>query len=124
MHPMKNICLAALFLIVSAGSVFAQAPVVAKYEYMQVTSIESLVPGGGGRSRMLVTDPNGNAQESQMSNLFSLGGINMGNIKENEKMLVLKMRELSEQGWELTETVNGTNEAIFMTRYLFKRTKR
>ena len=75
---MKNICLAALFVIVSAGSVFAQAPVVAKYEYMQVTSIESLVPGGGGRSRMLVTDPNGNAQESQMSNLFSLGGINMG----------------------------------------------
>lgn len=121
---MRKILLAAAFLIVFAGSAFAQAPVVAKYEYMQVTSIESLVPGGAGRSRMLVTDPNGNTQESQMSNLFSLGGINMGNIKENDKVLVLKMRELSEQGWELTETVNGTNETIFITRYLFRRARR
>ena len=118
---MKNICLAALFLIVSAGSVFAQAPVVAKYEYMQVTSIEM---GGSGRTRMLVTDPNGNTQESQMSNLFNLGGVSMENVKDNEKILVLKINELSEQGWELAETVNGTNQAIFMTRYLFKRTKR
>jgi hypothetical protein len=102
---------------------FAQAPLVPRYEYMQVTTIESLVVGGAGRSRMLVTDRNGNAQELPMSNVFSLGGINFGNIKDNDKAITIKMNELSEQGWELTETTAAANDNLFITRYLLRKPK-
>lgn len=102
---------------------FAQAPLIPRYEYMQVTTIESLVPGGAGRSRMLVTDRSGNAQELPMSNVFSFGGINFGNIKDNDKSITVKMNELSEQGWELTATTTAANESLFITRYLLKKPK-
>ena len=102
---------------------FAQAPLVPRYEYMQVTTIESLIAGGVGRSRMLVTDRNGNAQELPMSNVFSLGGINFGNVKENDKSITIKMNELSEQGWELTATTTAADESLFITRYLLRKPK-
>ena len=102
---------------------FSQAPVAARYEYMQVTTIESLVAGGVGRSRMLVTDKSGNAQELPMANVFSLGGINFGNLKDNDKAITLKMNELTNQGWELSETTAAANEGIFITRYLLRKPK-
>ena len=102
---------------------FAQAPLIPRYEYMQVTTIESLVPGGAGRSRMLVTDRNSNVQELPMSNVLSLGGINLGNIKDNDKAITIKMNELSEQGWELTATTTAANESLFITRYLLRNPK-
>ncbi|MES2734009.1 MAG: hypothetical protein V4714_19835 [Bacteroidota bacterium] len=104
---------------------FAQAPVVVvpRYEYMQVTTIESLLAAGVGRSRMLVTDKTGQAQELPMANVFSLGGINFSNIKDNDKSITLKLNELTEQGWELAETTAAANNDIFITRYLLRRPK-
>jgi len=117
----KLLCVLCLCCLAQFAS--AQAPLVPRYEYMQVTTIESLIAGGVGRSRMLVTDRNGNAQELPMSNVFSLGGINFGNIKENDKSITIKMNELSEQGWELTATTTAANESLFITRYLLRKPK-
>jgi hypothetical protein len=119
---MKRLFIVLLFCWISDAAL-AQAPLVPRYEYMQVTTIESLIAGGAGRSRMLVTDRSGNAQELPMSNVFSLGGINFGNIKENDKAITVKMNELSEQGWELTETTTAANDNLFITRYLLRKPK-
>jgi len=110
------------------------------YEYKQITVIESVVPGGLGRSRMLVNDPKGNLEEIKLKNFFSLVGINFGNIKKNDVRITEKVSELTQSGWELQDVTSGVYTStsvsggsddlglsanatgIFITRYLFKRT--
>jgi hypothetical protein len=58
-----------------------------------------------------------------MFNVFSLGGINFRNVKENDKSITIKMNELSEQGWELTATTTAADESLFITRYLLRKPK-
>ena len=52
-------------------------------QYMQLTTVESVLAGGVGRSRMIITNPDGSQKESDLENLFSLVGINFKNIKQN-----------------------------------------
>jgi len=125
---MKKLLVLALFAAVTfGGQSFAQAPVVPKYEYMQVTTIESLVAGGLGRSRMISTDPNGKLQEIPMENFFSMGGINFGNVRNNDKIITDKINDLANQGWEVAQISTGATDdsgkGIFITRYLLKRPK-
>ena len=47
------VCGAAIFMMVSIFGFNSPTP---SYEYMTFTTIESIVPGGMGRSRMLVDD--------------------------------------------------------------------
>ncbi|MCU0430017.1 MAG: hypothetical protein MUF42_08605 [Cytophagaceae bacterium] len=101
--------------------------------YLQVTTVESVVPGGLGRSRMITTDPSGNMQEVKMENFFSLAGINFQNVRDNDKMIADKITDLSNQGWELVQVntgayagneqgkITGGGVGIFITRYLFKK---
>lgn len=108
------------------------------YDYKQVTVIESVVPGGLGRSRMLVNDPEGNLEEIKLKNFFSLVGINFGNVKKNDEKITSKISELTQSGWELQDVTSGVYSStsvsgggdlgisanatgIFITRYLFKR---
>jgi hypothetical protein len=58
---MKTMKLTIAILIFSTVSAFAQ-----KYEYTQLTTIESVIPGGLGRSRMVTTKPNGELDEVKM----------------------------------------------------------
>lgn len=44
-----------------------------KLEFMQLNTIESVVPGGLGRSRMISTTSNGMLEETKLENFFSLG---------------------------------------------------
>jgi hypothetical protein len=112
--------------ILIAFSSFSQS---IKYEYLQVSTIESVVPGGLGRSRMITTDPSGNTQEITLENFFSMVGINFGNVRSNDKMIAEKINDLSNAGWELDKMVAGSYSAdkstgIFITRYVFKRPKK
>jgi hypothetical protein len=103
------------------------------YTYMQMTTIESIVPGGIGRSRIMFTPEWKGTKESNMENLFSLLGINMGNVRFNEEMVIRYMGEITADGWELmqtiplTQTIQGTGgqsqQGIFLTRYLFRKAK-
>ncbi len=126
---MKKVLILALFLVTTFTSQsFAQSPVVPKYEYMQVTTIESLVAGGLGRSRMISTDPGGKLQEIPLENFFSMGGINFSNIRGNDKIITDKMNELADQGWEVDQISTGATDdsgkGIFITRYLLRRPKK
>ncbi|GAB4397337.1 MAG: hypothetical protein OHK0053_13530 [Microscillaceae bacterium] len=121
-----------LLLLAGSSTLMAQElPSVSprSYEFYQVTTIESVVPAGLGRSRMLIRDENGRQEELKMENFFSAVGINFGNIMSNEAAIGIKIQQLSDQGWELYDTVGGVYSAdqstgIFITRYLFRRIKK
>ncbi len=91
---------------------------------MQITSMESVVGGGLGRSKMLITKEDGSQEELDMNNLFSLTGLNIKNIKENESQILTVLKKFLEDGWKLQSTTPLTlspgqnGNGIFMTRYL------
>lgn len=125
---MKKILLCLALLIAVLFEVKAQdtKTELAK-EFMQITSIESVIGGGLGRSRLLITNPDGSQKESEMNNLFSLVGINFKNIKENEDQLMRTLKSYTEEGWKLEQVTpltlspSGNGPGIFMTRYLLSR---
>jgi len=121
-----NKLLASLFF---AFTLISAASAQTVYEYMQISAIESVVPGGLGRSRLITTDANGQIMEKELLNFFSLVGINFGNVRNNDQVIAERMNELAKEGWELNQTVSGTYSAdkstgIFITRYIFRRPKK
>ncbi|MFY8033876.1 MAG: hypothetical protein ACOVMN_05110, partial [Flexibacteraceae bacterium] len=52
----------------------------------------------------------------------------LGNIKDNDRILTESIQKMSDEGWELHTTTSGVYGAdkstgIFVTRYLFRRSK-
>ena len=130
----------------------------AQIEYKVITSVESIVPNGLGRSRLVSsqetkdykeftstqTDEDNtrnkakrdeirvkNFEETKLLNFFNLGGIRFQNIAANDAIITSKLNSMSDEGWELmfvTSAVESKgdksdNNGIFITRYIFKRTK-
>ncbi len=96
--------------------------------FMQVTTIESIIPGGIGRSRMLTTNADGTQKQEDMENFYSLAGINFANIQKNEAQILARITLLESEGWQLDRVTTGvqspsqgTAQGIYMTRYLFKK---
>jgi hypothetical protein len=129
---MKNsfkhlILVVALFL----GSIFS----IYSQEYKVVTTIESIVPMGIGRSRMIEakenvetnkftterTDGKDSEQgkvdrsdlkidkfaETKMLNFYSGLGINFQNIASNDAMISSRLSELAKEGWQLVFVTSG-----------------
>jgi len=125
---MKKTLLLSLFLSIGM-SLFAQ------YEFKVVTTIESVVPGGLGRSRIIQektdidykeftterTDgkksnqgdvKRGDAKvdafdETKVLNFYSLVGINFQNIASNDALFTSLLNDMSQGGWELFTVVAG-----------------
>ena len=104
-------------------------------EYKVVTIVESIVPAGLGRSRIIEnkTDVNVNDfttervngkeskqsdvkrstvkvdtfSETKLLNFFSIGGINFQNIASNDAVITSKMNELGKEGWKLAFVTSG-----------------
>ena len=117
-----------IIVIVLGTNVYAQeAQAEPAKQFMQITTIESVVNGGLGRSRMLITNPDGSQKESEMNNLFSIAGINFKNIKENEDKIVKTLKEYTDDGWKVDNITSFTlspsenSFGIFMTRYLLSK---
>ncbi len=111
------------------------AGVVSAQEYKVVTIVESILPGGMGRSRMIEatttldhnnytterTDGKDSKQgdvdrsdlkinafkETKMLNFFSMVGINFQNIASNDAMIMSKLNEMDAQGYELAFVASG-----------------
>jgi hypothetical protein len=104
------------------------------YEYQIVTSIESVVPMGLGRSRIISAQEQKNYQdytssrteennkqnkskrgdakvenfdETKILNFFSAAGINFQNIASNDALLSSKVNTMIEEGWELAFVTSG-----------------
>jgi hypothetical protein len=125
---MKKYFMGSLLAIAFASSAFAQ-------EYRIVTTIESIVPMGIGRSRILDhknsedyrpltterTDGKKsdqgdvkredvkieNFEETKLLNFFSISGINFQNISSNDAVVSSKLSEMAQEGWELAFVTSG-----------------
>ncbi|MCC5944367.1 MAG: hypothetical protein JJT94_05485 [Bernardetiaceae bacterium] len=94
------------------------------YEYMHINVLESVIEGGGGRSRMLVTGANGQSlSRADLNNYYSMVGINFKNIEENDGRLVGQLNLLAQEGWEVVGVSSGGGN-VYFTKYLLKREKR
>ena len=107
----------------------------AQVEYKIVTTIESIVPSGIGRSRMISSDDSRefssftsertddnkkrnkskrsdirveNFQETKLLNFFNIAGIRFENIAANDALISSKINSMIEQGWELAFVVSAT----------------
>ena len=105
------------------------------YEFTIVTSIESIVPMGIGRSRLIMnqTDVDHAAftterkegtdsgqgkvkrrdikvdemEETKLLNFYSGVGINFQNIASNDAVITSMLNSMSQEGWELFTVVSG-----------------
>ena len=126
---MKKLILASIFLIGAMQAVNAQ-------QFKVITVVESIVPGGIGRSRIidskeeinyksLTTEReegnDGKAQrkidrddakiesleETKLLNFYSLMGINFQNIASNDAIITSKLNDMANQGYELAFVTSG-----------------
>jgi hypothetical protein len=125
---MKKIFILIVAVAISTSLKAQDNKVEAGKQYMQLTTVESVLAGGIGRSRMIITNPDGSQKESDLENLFSLVGINFKNIKQNEDKLLKTLKEYTGMGWKLDQVTSLTlsqNDTgaggIFMTRYLLSK---
>ncbi len=149
---MKKIMLCVLLGLATAFTVDAQT-----VEYKIITSVESIVPNGVGRSRLMsandgkdykqytttqTDDDNSRNKsdrkemrvkgfdETKLLNFYNIGGIRFQNIATNDAIVTSKINTMTAEGWELTFVTSGVessgkgdNQGIYITRYIFKRTK-
>ena len=126
---MKNQIFVLGLSIAMVVTIFAFNTPSPAYEYMAFTTVESIVPGGAGRSRMLQDAGDGTLDEQKMKNLYSMMGIKMENIFENDQNVVSKLNDLSNEGWELSFANTGVQSpdqggnGIYCTRYILRRVK-
>jgi len=131
MYNTNKLIIPAMIIAIGIVTAFAFKPAaVQTYEYRQFSTIESIVPGGIGRSRLVSTDASGAAIEKDLLNIYSMVGINFSNIANNDKLIVDKINEYTNLGWELTSITAGVQSpsekssgGIYMTRYLFRKAK-
>ncbi len=118
---MKKLSL--LFIFLMTGTLFMQAQ-----EFKVITSVESIVPNGLGRSRIInaqedkdykeftsvqTEDDNTrnksdrdeirvrNFEETKLLNFFNLGGIRFQNIAANDAVITSMINTMVSDGWEL-----------------------
>jgi len=124
-----------LFLILAIG-LFASIDAMAQIEYKIITSVESIVPSGLGRSRLIDTSEERNYQdftssrsedkkedkrnkanrsdirlknfdETKLLNFFNIGGIRFQNIAANDAVVSSKINTMATEGWELAFVTSG-----------------
>ena len=107
-------------------------------EYKVITSVESIVSSGLGRSRIInsledkdyqeytsVQTENDNTrnkskrsdirvknfEETKLLNFFNLGGIRFQNIAANDAVITSKINSMIEEGWELAFVTSAVESA-------------
>jgi len=122
-----------LLLLATTFSVNAQT-----VEYKIITSVESIVPNGLGRSRLMsandekdykvytstqTEDDNTRNKsdrkemrvkgfdETKLLNFYNLGGIRFQNIATNDAIVTSKINTMTAEGWELTFVTSGVESS-------------
>ena len=126
---MNKISLFAFFFFLSGSLCIAQ-----NLEYKTITVVESIVPNGLGRSRMISSEEARdyrqftterseendernksdrgeirlkNFEETKLLNFFNMGGIRFQNIAANDAVVTSKLNALASEGWELVFVNSG-----------------
>jgi len=125
-------------LIVLSISLFAFIETSAQVEYKVVTSVESIVPNGLGRSRIISANEDKDYKafttpqteddntrnkskrdeirvkefdETKLLNFFNLGGIRFQNIAANDAIITSKINTMIEEGWDLAFVAGAVESA-------------
>ncbi|PIR13662.1 MAG: hypothetical protein COS42_02400 [Flavobacteriales bacterium CG03_land_8_20_14_0_80_35_15] len=120
-----------IFLMCLNGFIPANAQT---YEFKVVTSVESIIPSGLGRSRLISanddrdykeftstqSDDNNDRNKAERSemrvkgfdetkllNFFNIGGIRFQNIATNDALISSKINTMVAEGWDLAFVVSG-----------------
>ena len=128
---MKKILLLLLIALVMVTELHAQ-------EYKVITSVESIVPNGVGRSRIINSlaerdykdytstqsaesgDRNKadrgeirvkDYEETKLLNFYNIGGIRFQNIAANDTMITSMINTMITDGWELVFVTSGVESA-------------
>jgi hypothetical protein len=126
---MKKIIIASVAILTFLQLSAQESKTETSQKFMQITTIESVVGGGFGRSKMIITKEDGSQEERDMENLFSVAGLNIKNIKSNESDIIRVLKTYTDQGWKLVQTIpltlspNQNSNGIFMTRYLLSKSE-
>lgn len=126
---MKRFLFTTLILAITSLEIQAQ-----NYEYKVITSIESIVPMGLGRSRIISSSEEQNYEdftsertaendkqnkskradvkiddfeETKLVNFYSIAGINFKNIASNDAIISSKINAMINEGWDLAFVVSG-----------------
>ncbi len=123
--------LAVLFCMFACLDSFAQ-----QYEYKVITSVESIVSSGLGRSRLISSSEDKdykdftssrsddkskddrnksdrdeirvrNFEETKLLNFYNIGGIRFQNIAANDAVISSKINDMVSNGWELAFVNTG-----------------
>ncbi|WP_067032496.1 hypothetical protein [Muricauda sp. CP2A] len=124
---MKKIIFSAVITLAAVFSMSAQ-------QYKVITSVESIVPNGLGRSRIInaledkdykeftsvqTEDDNSrnksdrseirvkNFEETKLLNFYNIGGIRFQNIAANDAVITSMINDMIANGWELAFVVSG-----------------
>ena len=130
----KTIFLITIIAIAFTSISFINRP--AQIEYKVVTAVESIVPNGFGRSRMIMATEDKdykefttlrsddkdedeknkskrdeirvkNYEETKLLNFYNLGGIRFQNIAANDAVMSSKINTMINEGWELAFVNTG-----------------
>ena len=144
MKNIKNIVIGIIaviaFTAILTGFTNEETSTVQQYEFEIVTVVESVVPKGLGRSRMLAKteivdykpsttvrmedgekDKSKNDkrkdirtkafEETKLLNFYNIGGIRFNNIATNDAMVKSKLNEMTANGWELAFVTGGVESS-------------
>lgn len=128
-----------VFTLLLTGFTNEKSQTVQSYEYEIVTVIESVVPKGLGRSRMLakseivdyteattVRMEDGEKdkskkkrseirtkafEETKLLNFYNIAGIRFNNVATNDAMVKSKLNQMAAEGWELVSVVGGVESS-------------
>lgn len=127
-HTILTLAIATALVISFMAFKPAPKPAGNVYVFKQFSTVESIIPGGLGRSRLITTDEAGTTVEKELKNFYSLAGINFSNITNNDAVIVDRINQMSKDGWELYSVTAGVQSqsdkgsgGIYLTRYLFRK---
>ena len=130
---MKNLTLTLILLLLVSSFTFSQ-----QYEYKIISVIESVVPNGLGRSRMLsetqpvdyksattIRTEEGKQksdksrseirtkvfEETKLLNFYNIGGIRFNNIATNDALITAKLNDEAAKGWVLAFVTSGVESS-------------
>ena len=109
-----------------------------QFEYKVITSVESIVPNGLGRSRLISASEDKdyeeftserseeddernkskrskirvkNFEETKLLNFYNLGGIRFQNIAANDAVITSKINAMIQEGWDLAFVNSGVESS-------------
>lgn len=125
-------------LIVLTICLFTFIETSAQVQYKVVTSVESIVPNGLGRSRIISANDTKDYKEftstqteedntrnkskrgeirvkgfdeTKLLNFYNIGGIRFQNIAANDAIIESKINTMIEEGWELAFVTSGVESS-------------